>query len=162
MTRVELSHHFSQRDSSRARVTKNCDSSRVIDSSHAMTANDIHPSNSFPGVTLWLVIAPGMIFSFKNAKIFICLACLTFACSDWSDVSRWHSISSPSTFPQVRAQGEAALVTFHKMKVWYNSYKSKVYRTHQQFCVMRYGSMHNYCPILFGFWIPTNWYFVQV
>jgi len=33
----ESSHHFSQRDSSRVQVTKNCDSSRVIDSSHAIT-----------------------------------------------------------------------------------------------------------------------------
>jgi len=34
---LESSHHFSQRDSSRARVTKNRDSSRVIDSSHTIT-----------------------------------------------------------------------------------------------------------------------------
>ena len=38
VTRVESSHHLSQRDSSRIRVTKNRDSSRVIDSSHAITA----------------------------------------------------------------------------------------------------------------------------
>jgi len=36
-TRLESSHHLSQRDSSRVRVTKNRDSSRVIDSSHAIT-----------------------------------------------------------------------------------------------------------------------------
>jgi len=35
--RVESSHHFSQRDSSRVRVTKIRGSSRVIDSSHAIT-----------------------------------------------------------------------------------------------------------------------------
>jgi len=38
-TWLESSHHFSQRDSSRVRVTKSRDSSRVIDSSHAITAN---------------------------------------------------------------------------------------------------------------------------
>ena len=38
MTRVESSHHLSLRDSSRVRVTKNRDSTRVIDSSHAITA----------------------------------------------------------------------------------------------------------------------------
>jgi len=38
-TWVESSHHLSQRDSSRVRVIKNRDSSRVIDSSHAITAN---------------------------------------------------------------------------------------------------------------------------
>ena len=36
-TWLEASHHFSQRDSSRDRVTKSRDSSRVIDSSHAIT-----------------------------------------------------------------------------------------------------------------------------
>ena len=36
-TWLESSHHLSQRDSSRVRVTKNLDSSRVIDSSHAIT-----------------------------------------------------------------------------------------------------------------------------
>ena len=36
LTRVQF--HRSQRDSSRARVTKNRDSSRVIDSSHKITA----------------------------------------------------------------------------------------------------------------------------
>ena len=35
---VESSHHFYQRDSSRVRVIINCDSSRVSDSSHAITA----------------------------------------------------------------------------------------------------------------------------
>jgi len=35
---VESSHHFSQRYPSRVRVTKNRDSSRVIDSSHTITA----------------------------------------------------------------------------------------------------------------------------
>jgi len=35
---LESSHYFSQRDSSRVRVTKNRDLSRVIDSSHAITA----------------------------------------------------------------------------------------------------------------------------
>ena len=37
VTRVESSHYFYQRDSSRVRVTKNRDSSRVIDSSPAIT-----------------------------------------------------------------------------------------------------------------------------
>jgi len=37
VTRLESSHHFSHRDSSRVQVTKNRDSSRVIDSSHAIT-----------------------------------------------------------------------------------------------------------------------------
>jgi len=37
VTRFESCHHFSQRDSDRVRVTKNRDSSRVIDSSHAIT-----------------------------------------------------------------------------------------------------------------------------
>ena len=36
VTRVESSQQFSQRDSSRVRVTKNRDSSRVIESSHAI------------------------------------------------------------------------------------------------------------------------------
>jgi len=40
VTRVESSHYFFQRDSSRVRVTKNRDSNRVIDSSHAITACD--------------------------------------------------------------------------------------------------------------------------
>jgi len=39
MTQDESSHHFSQRDSSRVRVTKNRDSSRVIDTSHDITAD---------------------------------------------------------------------------------------------------------------------------
>ena len=50
VTRVESfyekrdsSHHFSQHDSSRVRVTKNRDSSRVIDSSHAITAWNLNP-----------------------------------------------------------------------------------------------------------------------
>jgi len=38
VTRVESSHHLSQRNSSRVKVTKNRDSSRVIDSSHTITA----------------------------------------------------------------------------------------------------------------------------
>jgi len=37
VNRHESSHHLSQRDSIRVRVTKNRDSSRVIDSSHAIT-----------------------------------------------------------------------------------------------------------------------------
>jgi len=37
VTRVESSHYLSQHDSSRVRVTKNRYSSRVIDSSHAIT-----------------------------------------------------------------------------------------------------------------------------
>ena len=40
-TWLESSHHFSQSDSSRVRVTKSRDSSRVIDSSHAITANKV-------------------------------------------------------------------------------------------------------------------------
>jgi len=38
VTRVKSSHHFSQYDSSRVRVTKNRDSSGVIGASHAITA----------------------------------------------------------------------------------------------------------------------------
>ena len=38
VTRVESSHHLFQHDLSRVRVNKNRDSSRVIDSSHAITA----------------------------------------------------------------------------------------------------------------------------
>jgi len=38
MTRLVTSHHFSQCDSSRVWVTKNRGSSRVIDSSRAITA----------------------------------------------------------------------------------------------------------------------------
>ena len=38
-TWLESNHHFSQRDSSWVRVTTNHDSSRVIDSSHAITGN---------------------------------------------------------------------------------------------------------------------------
>ena len=41
---LESSHHLSQHDSSRAKVTKNRDSSRVIDSSHAITG----PQNNVP------------------------------------------------------------------------------------------------------------------
>ena len=39
LTRVDLSRHRSQSDSSRVRVTKNRDSSRIIDTSHDITVN---------------------------------------------------------------------------------------------------------------------------
>ena len=42
VTRVDSSHHLSQRDSNQFRVTKYCDSSRVIDSSHAITGKCLY------------------------------------------------------------------------------------------------------------------------
>jgi len=51
-TWLESSYHFSQRDSSRIRVTKNRDSSRVIDSSHAITGTCWTPCNANSYCTL--------------------------------------------------------------------------------------------------------------
>ena len=66
VTRVESSQDFSQRDSSRFRVTKNRDSSRVIDSSHAITARGAR--NMFVGE----IFSSGEIVDFPRAakKIF--------------------------------------------------------------------------------------------
>jgi len=54
VTRVESSQETAERDSSRVRVTKNRDSSRVIDSSHDITAKLQNKSSSaFPPDAKW-------------------------------------------------------------------------------------------------------------
>ena len=54
VTRAESSHYCIQRDSSRVRVTKNRDSSRVIDLSHAITGDgDLFLLLTFCQITYW-------------------------------------------------------------------------------------------------------------
>ena len=91
MTTVESSHHFSQRKSSRVRVTTNHESSRVIVSSHSITAYNVEfiastEETTWSNVYLNCYYAEDHRFDSFFGWLRVTQHC---ACNKWLPACRW-------------------------------------------------------------------------